>query len=104
MVFSVPRSGHSQTFLRAELLTGGANNDTFVFSAAGFGHDHITDFTSSADIVELSSTIFTDAQAAYDATVDDTFGNTVITVDASNSITLDGVVKAQLALTDFHIV
>jgi hypothetical protein len=38
------------------------------------------------------------------ATHDDGSGNTVITIDAHNSITLHNVQKAQLSASDFHFV
>jgi hypothetical protein len=44
------------------------------------------------------------AQAALNATQDDGHGNTVVTLDASDAITLSGVLKAQLHASDFHFV
>jgi hypothetical protein len=41
-------------------------------------------------------------QTAVNATQDDGHGNTVITLDAHDTITLSGVVKAQLHASDFH--
>ena len=86
-----------------DTLTGGANADAFVYEP-GFGHDTVTDFAPGTDYLELSSTTFADAAAALAAAVDDGLGNTIITVDASNSITLDGVSTSQLSTMDFHIV
>ena len=39
-----------------------------------------------------------------DATLDDGHGNTVIALDPDDTITLTGVLKAQLQVTDFHVV
>jgi hypothetical protein len=38
------------------------------------------------------------------ATHDDGHGNTVVAIDAQDTITLGGVLKAQLHVSDFHIV
>jgi hypothetical protein len=43
--------------------------------------------------------------AAKQATTqDDGHGNTVVTLDGHDTITLTGVLKAQLHVTDFHVV
>ena len=51
-----------------------------------------------------SAVRFANAQAALNATADDGHGNTVITLDAHDTITLNGVLKAQLHANDFHFV
>ena len=48
--------------------------------------------------------MFANAQAALNATLDDGHGNTVISLDSHDTITLAGVVKAQLHAADFHVV
>jgi Ca2+-binding RTX toxin-like protein len=100
-------------------LSGGAASDTFVFNPinptadhVGIGHDVITDFrvTGSAhDILELSASLF--APGATAATVLDTYahqagGNTVLTIDAADSIVLNGVnlTTLKLNLADIHLV
>jgi hypothetical protein len=64
----------------------------------------VTDFHPATDILEFGSPIFANAQGVLNATHDDGHGNTVITVDAHDSITLSGVLKAQLHAADFHVV
>jgi serralysin len=100
-------------------LSGGAGADTFVFNPinptadhVGIGQDVITDFrvTGSAhDILELSASLF--APGATAATVLDTYahqvgGNTVLTIDATDSIALNGVnlTTLKLNLADIHLV
>jgi hypothetical protein len=48
--------------------------------------------------------LFANPKAVLDAVQDDGHGNTVITLDAHDVITLSGVAKAQLSLSDFHTV
>ncbi len=73
-----------------DVLTGGAGNDVFEFGA-GTGHDIITDFGDGQDVVHLAGIAgfasFADVQAASVLAGSDM----VITFDASNSLTLEGV-------------
>ena len=88
-----------------DALTGGSGNDTFVFKA-GFGHDVITDFVAGAgtdDAIEFQNNIFADFDAVL-AAASASGSDTVITVDADNSITLQNVALASLHQDDFHIV
>jgi hypothetical protein len=87
-----------------QALTGSASGDNFVFNFAGVGHTTITDFHPDADIIQFRNPVFASALAALNATYDDGHGNAVIAIDAHHTITLDGVLKAQLHATDFHIV
>jgi len=87
-----------------QTLSGFAQADTFVFNFANVGQTTVTDFHPATDILEFGSPIFANAQAALNATHDDGHGNTVIAVDAHDSITLSGVLKAQLHAADFHVV
>jgi hypothetical protein len=64
----------------------------------------VTDFHPATDILQFASPIFGNAQAALNATQDDGHGNTVINIDALDTITLSGVLKAQLHTSDFHFV
>jgi Ca2+-binding RTX toxin-like protein len=105
-------------------LTGGGGADTFVF-APGFGADVITAFTANMnnanhDILELSASMFamnTSATAliggtAFNAaggavTVVQSGANVVITVDPTDTITLNNVSLATLrtgAAADIHFV
>jgi Ca2+-binding RTX toxin-like protein len=117
-------------------FTGGAAADTFVFSAinptttngvyhAGFGKDVITDFTPnmnnvSHDFLQLSSSMFatgTTASALVAGTAHNAAGglvtvaqsgsNVVITVDPTDTITLNNVTLSVLktgAAADIHFV
>jgi hypothetical protein len=87
-----------------QTLTGTGSSNNFVFNFANTGHDTVTDFHAAADSLQFNSSLFANAQAALNATVDDGHGNTVVTLDASDTITLTGVLKAQLHVTDFHVV
>jgi hypothetical protein len=64
----------------------------------------VTDFHPNSDTLQFKSPIFADALAALNAAQDDGHGNTVIAIDAQDSITLSGVLKAQLHAADFHVV
>ncbi len=87
-----------------QALTGTAGSDTFVFNFAGIGHDTVAHFDPAHDVLQLGAWAFAKPQAILDVTQDDGHGNTVITPDAHDTITLSGVLKAQLNLTDFHTV
>ena len=86
-----------------QTLTGLAASDTFVFNFAGVGNTTVTDFHPLTDILQFRSSLFATAQEILNATHDDGHGNTVIAVDGHDTVTLDGVVKAQLHTSDFHI-
>jgi serralysin len=85
--------------------TGGTESDTFVFHA-GFGIDTITDFVAGAgsdDLIEFDASFFADFNAIMAAAF--TSGaNTVITLDASNTLTLQNVILSSLHQDDFRLV
>jgi Ca2+-binding RTX toxin-like protein len=90
-----------------DTLTGGAGSDTFVFNP-GFGKETITDFVASGspagsvhDIIDLHQLGLTNFGQVHDAQVGK---NVVITVDAQDTITLQGVTLAYLTANDFHFV
>jgi hypothetical protein len=85
-----------------QTLTGNAVSDTFVFNFATVGQATVTNFHAATDTLQFNSQLFANVQAALNATHDDGHGNTVITIDAHDAITLSGVVKAQLHASDFH--
>jgi hypothetical protein len=87
-----------------QTLTGSGAGDTFVFNFIGVGHDTVTNFHPDTDALQFSGAIFANAQAALNATQDDGHGNTVVTLDAHDTITLTAVLKAQLHTADFHFV
>ncbi len=80
-----------------DTMTGAGNNETFVFLPS-FGQDEVTDFTVAGaghDYLDLSGTQFhTLAQALNHTTMSG--GNATIHVDKQDTVTLDGVTKAQL--------
>jgi hypothetical protein len=73
-----------------------SGNDTFVFGL-GFGKDTITDFHPGGDRIHFDPALTQfanfDAVMAHTADVN---GNAVITYDAADTITLNGVTKALL--------
>jgi hypothetical protein len=84
-----------------DVMSGGNGNDLFVFEA-GFGHDTITAFQSN-DRIQFDSALFADFDAVLEAS--EHVGNdTVITLDAGNTITLQGVQIASLQANDFLFV
>ena len=95
---TIVASTSNQTF------SGFATHDNFVFNFSEVGHATVADFHPATDTLQFTSPIFANAQAALNATHDDGHGNTIIAIDAHDTITLDGVLKAQLHTTDFHIV
>jgi|SRR5262245_7039050 len=79
-------------------LTGGNGGDTFVFGP-GFGHDVITDFTH-ANRIEFDGGVFENFEQVQAAS-QQVGADTVITLDADNSITLTGVSLHSLHASDF---
>ena len=104
MIVNDPGPAPSQIVASApnQTLTGTGASNSFVFNFANIGHDTVTDFHPGTDTLQFGGAIFASAQAALNATLDDGHGNTVITLDAHDAITLSGVVKAQLHVADFH--
>jgi hypothetical protein len=86
-----------------ETLIGNGNSDAFVFNFAGVGHDTVSNFHPETDLLLFSSALFATTQAILDATHDDGHGNSVIALDAHDTITLAGVLKANLHSADFHL-
>jgi hypothetical protein len=87
-----------------QALSGFAASDTFAFNFASIGQATVTDFHPTTDTLQFSSQLFANLQAALNATHDDGHGNTVIALDAHDTITLNGIIKAQLQASDFHFV
>src|SRR5262249_7140163 len=92
-----------------DFLRGGvAATDTYVFGV-NFGHDFIADFTPKAtvpfylphDVIEFDPSVFADFAAVMAAATEDSYGNTIIRLDDSNSIILWSVSKAYLSADDF---
>lgn len=79
-----------------------ARGTTRSSSVQASGQDVITDFAPGSDVLEFRDGIFADAAAALAAaTASGT--NTLITIDASNSVLVQNVAVANLHLADFHI-
>ena len=81
-----------------DVIQGGMGNDVIVFRP-NFGYDTVLDFVAGAgtdDVLEFANSIFGDFEAVL-AAASQQNTDTVIAVDASNSITLKNV-----ALTDLH--
>ena len=92
-----------------DTLTGGAGSDVFQFSAAGFGHDIITDFSTNPvvgvdqiDISGLGITAATFASSVKIAASGVGGVNTLITI-GTGSIQLNGVAAATVGQNDFHL-
>ena len=101
---ALPAAGTIVASAANQTLTGAAISDTFVFNFAAVGQSKVTDFHPASDVLQFNSSIFANAQAALNAAHDDGHGNTVIAIDAHDSVTLNGVAKAQLHAADFHFV
>jgi hypothetical protein len=81
-------------------------NDMFIF-ASGFGQDKISDFeagTGVADVISLSLGTAFDSYAEVMAATSQVGADTVITIDASNKITLTGVLTSALGADDFAFI
>ena len=107
VVITDPGPAASSTIVASgpnQILTGNAASDTFAFNFTGVGHTTVTDFHPATDTLQFSNQLFADLQAALNATHDDGHGNTVVALDGHDTITLSGILKAQLHASDFHFV
>ena len=80
-----------------DTLTGGAGADTFVFFV-GSGHDVVTDFDVSQDVIDLSQT---DGVSSYSAAQVD--GDVVVTLTPDDTITLKNVSLSLLTAAQFKL-
>jgi len=92
-----------------DLLTGGTGSDIFAFnetlaSGTNFGHDSILDFGTAEDTIVFGHSIFADFADVLAHAAEDGLGNTVITADAANTITLHNVALASLHAGNFNFV
>ncbi len=96
-VITIVATGADQT------LTGTGSADNFVFDFAAVGQATVTNFHPDTDVLQLKASMFANPQALLDAILEDANGNSVITLDAHDTITLTGITKAQLNQTDLHL-
>ena len=77
-----------------DTITGGLGNDTFVY-AAGAGNDAIADFDANAaggqDVLDIAGFGITALDFGARVTIFDAGANTIVTIDGSVIITLNGV-------------
>jgi Ca2+-binding RTX toxin-like protein len=87
----------------SDVLTGGGGPDRFEFlgSAAALGRDRVTDFGTDDTLV--FQTVFSTAQQVLN-NARQVGADTVITLDANNSITLSNFARASLTAGDIYIV
>jgi autotransporter passenger strand-loop-strand repeat protein len=89
--------GQVLTSIYDDVMTGDGPSERFVFSPH-FGQDEITDFNVAGaghDVVDLSNTRFSSLVEVLQHTTM-SFGSATIHLNPHDSITLDGVTKAQL--------
>ena len=86
-----------------DILTGGNGPDTFVFDP-GLGRNTITDFNPHNDLIQFDHHVFATVQDILSHVSSDGHGNTLITADANDVVTLLGVAPSSLHAADFHIV
>lgn len=85
----------------ANVFTGGAGADEFIFRA-GFGQDRITDFAAGTDTIRFAAGLFAGFSDILARAVQNG-SDVVITLDASNTLTLSNVQLANLTAIDFII-
>jgi Ca2+-binding RTX toxin-like protein len=81
-------------------MTGGAGADTFVFPNV-MGHDSVTNFSTAKDTLNFNATLFANFAAAM-ADAAQVGANTVFTIDANDTVTLDNVLKTSVTASNFH--
>jgi Ca2+-binding RTX toxin-like protein len=82
------------------ILTGGAGADTFAFPNL-MGHDEVTNFAIAKDTLQFNASLFANFTAAM-AAATQVGANTVFTIDANDTVTLDNVTKTSLTAGNFH--
>ncbi|WP_298965669.1 putative Ig domain-containing protein [uncultured Roseibium sp.] len=89
-----------------ELFFGDAGSDIFVFQSGGNGHDAISDFVAGAtsdDVIEFATGLFADFADVLASATDDG-SDTLVSIDADNSLTLRNVLVTDLHQDDFQLV
>jgi hypothetical protein len=82
------------------ILTGGTAHDTFAFPNV-MGHDEVTNFGIAKDTLQFNATLFSNFAAAMNH-ASQSGANTVFTIDANDTVTLDNVTKTSLTAGNFH--
>ena len=88
------------TGIAGTIMTGGAGHDTFAFPNV-MGHDEVTNFGIAKDTLQFNMTLFSNFTAAMNA-ASQVGANTVFTIDANDTVTLDNVTKSSLTAGNFH--
>ena len=78
-----------------------ANTDTLFVFLGHFGQNTVQDFNPLIDTIEFSATVFSNF-AAVESHMQQAGGNTVITYDAADTVTLVGVSAASLTASNFE--
>jgi VCBS repeat-containing protein len=86
-----------------DTLIAGNSPDTFVFGPTNFGANTIKSFDVQNDTIQIDHTLFANF-AAVQAHAAQIAANTVITYDAADTITLQGIALSDLHASDFHFV
>jgi hypothetical protein len=79
--------------------TIGIGQDVFTFNS-GFGNNTVSDFSTSHDVLQFNPALFANYMAAM-ADTKQVGANTVITYDANDSVTLNGVTASHLTASNF---
>jgi Ca2+-binding RTX toxin-like protein len=86
-----------------DTLIAGRSHDTFVFGPTNFGANTIEDFNVHKDTIQIDHTLFANF-AAVQLHAGQMGADTVITYDAANTITLQGIALSHLHASDFLFV
>ena len=82
-----------------DVWTIGGGQDVFTFNA-GFGNNTVNGFSTSHDVLQFNHALFANYMAAMTDTKQ-VGANTVITYDANDSVTLNGVTASHLTANNF---
>jgi Ca2+-binding RTX toxin-like protein len=104
------RGGGGDDFLDGgpgdDTLIGGAGDDTYLI-LDGEGDDTIVSFAPGkleGDVINLASFGFTSLGELRDATFDDGSGNVIIELDNDQTLTIEGVTRAELHFGDDFVI
>ncbi len=88
------------TGIAGTIMTGGTGRDTFAFPDV-LGKDEVTNFGVAKDTLQFNATLFSNFTVAMNA-ASQVGANTVFTVDANDTVTLDNVIKTSLTAGNVH--